>query len=604
MKTSVGNADRRRAAEVPTMLRQALLPNLIVFAAYAVLAQIGYRFSAEANVTPIWLPSGAALAAVFYFNGRVAPGIFFGSFVGNFATFSGSGAVEVALLVSAAIGFGAVLQALAALWVLKRFANAPHAPLETTNDVLVLAFFSGAAASILNATIGATSVTLGGYAVSPWSQTWLTWWLGDTVGVLLMTPFILTWRKRPKINRDSRQDLVVILLAIIMILFLFAIRFPLYLFLLPAVVVITWRYGMYGATLLSLAMSFMIRGAINATIVAAPEQQLTLIVPAFLGSVALTALVLAAAIHERRVAQKKLEEYNRTLTEKISARTHEINTANAELFRQVVERQRMLDELRRAKETAEAASDAKTTFMASMSHELRTPLNAIIGYTEIMLAGMAGEMNEEQVFYQERVLLNSNDLLALINQVLDFSKLDAGRVELMPAPVALRDLVDEIARQYMILAQKRGLALKVLIGEAMPPVVQADRERLKQIIVNLISNAIKFTPAGEVMLRVYRSTPKTWIIEVSDTGVGIAPHDLSRIFEDFTQVNIPKRGKADGTGLGLAIVRRLVTAMRGEVNVTSQLGKGSTFTVTLPLTLPLDQQETQELPGLTGGLSF
>lgn len=573
----------------------------MVFVAYAALAQFGYVFTLEANVSAVWMPAGVALAALLLLDWRVAPAIFFGSFVGNALAFTADGSFITALIVSLVIGSGAVTQALAGMWLVKRFAAHAESLLDSTADVLVLIFLGGALASTLNATVGTLAVIFGGYTTYSPPFIWITWWLGDTLGVLLMTPFILAWRKPPVIRGRSRVDLAFILMTLLMVALSVRLALPTYLFLLPMLVVVSWRYGMHGATLISLCLSLLIRVAVQNAIISASGTELLLIIPGFLASVAITSLVLAAALRERAIAEQKIQEYNRTLTEKISARTHEINAANAELFRQVVDRQRMLDELRRAKDTAEAASQAKSAFMASMSHELRTPLNAIIGYTEIMLAGMAGELSDEQVFYEERVLRNAQDLLTLINQVLDFSKMDAGRVEIVPQPLEVRPWLEDLVTQYLVLARAKGLAMQVNVHPAMPQEIMSDPDKLKQIAVNLLSNAIRFTQRGEISFGIYPDSPTTWVLEVRDTGVGIAPHDLDRIFEDFTQLPAPRGGKADGTGLGLAIVRRLVTLMHGEVKVTSQLGKGSAFTVRLPLVLPGADPVEEPMPDHASG---
>jgi len=241
------------------------------------------------------------------------------------------------------------------------------------------------------------------------------------------------------------------------------------------------------------------------------------------------------------------------------------------------------EELALARKQAEQATRLKSEFLATMSHELRTPLNAIIGYTEIQLAGMAGELNTEQFDYQERVLANAEHLLSLINDVLDLSKIEAGRMELLEKSFNLREWLDDIVAQNRILAEEKGLQFAVDLDQQLPPTLISDSARLKQVVINLLSNAIKFTDHGEVKIDISVNDPTTWKIVVSDTGMGIPVHAQETIFEEFRQVDGTARRQHGGTGLGLAIVRKLVLMMGGSIRLKSEMDKGSTFTVIVPL---------------------
>jgi len=254
-------------------------------------------------------------------------------------------------------------------------------------------------------------------------------------------------------------------------------------------------------------------------------------------------------------------------------------------------------ELAVARRQAEVASKLKSQFLATMSHELRTPLNAIIGYTQLQLAGMVGEMTPEQQAYQERILVNAQHLLHLINEVLDLSKIEAGRLELAEKPFSLRACLGEVMTQNKVLADSKGLAFTLEVDERLPETIIGDYGRVKQIIINLVSNAIKFTDQGSVTVRAELADANTWRISVIDTGVGIPPHQQEVIFDEFLQAeNGLDRG---GTGLGLAIVRKLVLTMRGNIRLSSEVGRGSTFTVTLPLIT--EKHATQTLSTITGG---
>lgn len=283
--------------------------------------------------------------------------------------------------------------------------------------------------------------------------------------------------------------------------------------------------------------------------------------------------------------------------EQIQAQNHALLAANEELAAmrletekaalQIQEQNTVLLETNRALATArrqaEELAHLKSQFMATMSHELRTPLNAVIGYTEIQLAGMTGALTDEQSDYQKRVLANAEHLLQLINDILDISRIEAGRLELVNKPFHLQQWLDDIGAQMQGLADKKLLRLEVALDERMPDVIIGDQARIRQIAINLLSNAIKFTDTGFVKIQIRKHGRDAWKLIVSDSGIGIPSHMQEVIFEEFRQVDNTSQRKQGGTGLGLAIVRKLALMMGGNVRVVSQLEKGSTFTVILPM---------------------
>ncbi len=236
-----------------------------------------------------------------------------------------------------------------------------------------------------------------------------------------------------------------------------------------------------------------------------------------------------------------------------------------------------------ANQKAREATRLKSQFLATMSHELRTPLNAIIGYTELQLAGITGELNPTQQQYQERVFSNAKHLLQLINDILDISKIEAGRMDFIRESFALQPWVDEIVRQNIVLADEKGLNFVCDINDNMPSHLIGDPGRLRQIVINLLSNAIKFTREGQVKLVVRQASKSTWTVTVIDTGIGIPSHKQETIFDEFRQVDNGSTRQYGGTGLGLAIVRKLALSMGGNIRVNSTVDEGSQFTVTLPL---------------------
>jgi signal transduction histidine kinase len=231
---------------------------------------------------------------------------------------------------------------------------------------------------------------------------------------------------------------------------------------------------------------------------------------------------------------------------------------------------------------AQEADRLKSAFLATMSHELRTPLNSIIGFTGVLLQGLAGPLNAEQEKQLGMARDSSRHLLALINDVLDISKIEAGQLEVSCAPFEMRDAIEDTLRTISPQVQKKGLNLSVAIASNVG-VVDSDRRRVEQILLNLLSNAIKFTEHGEVFLEC--RSPDGWLeISVRDTGIGIRPEDLEKLFKPFRQLETGLNRRHEGTGLGLAICKNLVELLGGQIRAESQWSKGSTFTFTLPLT--------------------
>ncbi len=235
------------------------------------------------------------------------------------------------------------------------------------------------------------------------------------------------------------------------------------------------------------------------------------------------------------------------------------------------------------RERAEAADRIKSAFLATMSHELRTPLNSIIGFTGILLQGLAGPLNTEQNTQLGMVRTSARHLLALVNDVLDISKIEAGQLEIAAAPFDLGRAIDKVAALIAPQAKDKQLALQLALGPDLGVMV-GDERRFQQIVLNLLSNAVKFTERGEIVLRAQRSlAPAALQLQVCDTGMGIRPADIPLLFQPFRQVDGGLSRQHEGTGLGLAICQRLAGLMGGVISVESAWGAGSTFTLQLPL---------------------
>lgn len=262
----------------------------------------------------------------------------------------------------------------------------------------------------------------------------------------------------------------------------------------------------------------------------------------------------------------------------VRERTRELRLANQEMEHRVEERTR---ELAQALEQAKVADMLKSSFLATMSHELRTPLNSIIGFTGILLQELPGKINDEQRKQLQIVQTSSRHLLSLINDVLDISKIEAGQLELKYTDVVLHQTLGKTIELVAHLANNKGLELKLEIN-TLVGTVPADERRLEQIIINLLGNAIKFTEEGSVTL-LCESTEDKLLIRVIDTGIGIPEDQYEKLFQPFRQIDCGLTRKYEGSGLGLSISRKLANLMNGDVTLTSELGKGSVFTLELPL---------------------
>lgn len=332
--------------------------------------------------------------------------------------------------------------------------------------------------------------------------------------------------------------------------------------------------------------------------------------------------ILKRAIERERSARKAAEDFleekssqlyqaNRELRalashleEHVQARTNELVVANAKLQQEIADRIRMERDLATARDQALQASRLKSEFLATMSHEIRTPMNGIMGMTELLLETA---LSDEQIEYASVAYEESKRLLSIINDILDFSKIEAGRLVLEKSEFSLLEIVQSVMKLLSSKAQEKGIVLFSYTAPDLPQTVVGDSVRFRQILMNLVGNALKFTNHGEVLIKILRckqsgvhlateyEAPVIPIqITVRDSGIGMAPETTKRLFEAFIQADSSTTRRYGGTGLGLAITKRLIMLMNGDIQVESEVGSGSTFVVTLPLPIGLHSLEKEK----------
>lgn len=535
-------------ADVKQLRRWSLLAGLVVL--YFFAGKLGLHFAfVHSNATAVWAPTGIALAAVLLLGYRAAPAIFVGAFLVNITT---AGSVPSSL----GIAFGNTLEAVAAGFLVTRFASG-RATFNRARDIVRFSLLAGLVSTAISATIGVTTLVLTGYAdMSRFGPIWLTWWLGDTAGALIVTPLLVLWGTTRSLGPLAERPAESILLLLVVaatgaLVFMYPglNTYPLPFLCIPPLVWAAFRFGQRevatGVAILSAIAAWATVSGLGPFVMQSENESL-LLLQTFMGTIAAMTLPVAALVWERKAVEQ--------------------------------ERAVLLDRERAARSEAEAANHAKDEFLAMLSHELRNPL-AAIGNAAQVLVGF-----EKQHAFADRAVeiigRQTRHLSRLIDDLLDVARVTAGKIVLTRERVNLADAVQRSVAVFVGDGQLQDHRTDV---ELEPVWVNADPARLSQVVDNLLINAIKYTPArGLIRIRTFAEGDEA-VLRIQDSGMGIAPDLLPRVFELFTQGQRSLERAQGGLGIGLTLVRRLIELHGGRVAAFSDgPSKGSTFVVCLP----------------------
>jgi signal transduction histidine kinase/ActR/RegA family two-component response regulator len=622
---------------MPTLSPRLKAALIVATSAAIYVAAAQFRvFVAVANGTLplVSPPTGITLSVVLLWGPAALPGVIVGALI----TYLIHG-WPLAFVVTAAIGNA--LEAAIASYLLRR-ANV-HMTFDRVVDVALLSVFA-VASSAVGATIGVTALWATGATDLAVPRLWMAWSVSDVLGMLIGAPAVVALvsaGRHPEQRRRLEKVVavaVVVAAAYIMFatnVFLGAGRLPIAYFMLPLVMWIAIRLGPRYTAIATLAVTTIAVAGTSAGLGvfgqgAAAERISQLL--AYLVLLSLSSMVLAAVGVERDRATRRAWQLNQELEVRVRERTDELAKAHDQLLERslgleaanraleqqtsatraqqlaalnlaedaqqaqqmAVRAERALaiqaEELRLARDSAQAATATKSNFLATMSHEIRTPMNGIIGMTDLLLESPLSAAQREQLVTVQR---SGHALLAIINDILDFSKVEAGKLVVEWLPTELRPAVDDVMQLLRSRALEKGLELSVEYAPGVPDAIETDPGRLRQVLTNLVGNAVKFTGAGRVRILVDMDTNAKLRFRVVDTGPGIPAESQKHLFQPFTQLDVSTTRRFGGTGLGLAICRQLVDLLGGELGVISPAhdrpangGPGSIFWFSLPATVP------------------
>jgi signal transduction histidine kinase len=549
------------------MKRSSLPPiglSLVVGIVYFAGAELGLSLATlHQNVTPVWPPTGIAIAALLIFGPRVWPGVFAGALAANLA-------LNLPIASDVGIATGNTLEAILAWYLLQRSKRWDRS-FESVRDVMTFIVYAGVLAPLVSATIGSLSVCFGDPAQLPnFAWLWLTWWMGDGFGALIVSPLLLSWSLSWNIDSaDAPEIASLLVLLIIVVLIVFGGWFPgpvktypLAYLCLPCLLWAALRFDQRIVTgSIVLMASVAVWGAKHGygPFVQPSANVTLLLLMSFVGTSALMTLLVAAVTVERRKAE---DEKWRLASELERRRTD------------------LLERESHARQQAEEASRLKEEFLATVSHELRTPLNAVVGWSRLLRSGKLD--NDGMTHAVDVIERNAAAQRQIIEDLLDVSRIVAGKLRISTQPVDLLLVIHAAIDAVQPAAEAKEIKISTHV-EAPDLIVKADVERLQQVFWNLLSNAVKFTPHGGLIDVYLERSDSLAEVRIEDSGPGVPPEFLPHIFERFSQADGSSTRKHGGLGLGLAIVRHLVEIHGGTVSATNREAEsGAILTVRLP----------------------
>lgn len=520
---------------------------VLLFAAYYGTARFGLSIHAMNKfATLIWPPTGIALTALLLFDEPLWPAIFLAATLVNWVT-------GAPIFVAALIGVGNTLEAVIGARLIRR--DGDFRPgLSRLTDVYHLIFYGAILSTIVSATIGVFALWFGGILVTAQLvPTWLQWWVGDAAAGLTVTPlllifgdFLLTRRPLPTVRRMAEFAIFLLVMILASFIVLGGIAgqeigpFIKEYFLFPVLLWGTMRFGQFGSAPVTFVIAEigLYSTALGTGPFSGPIHQANMIqLIVFNAVIATTGLILGAAVSERESEKK----------------------------------------------SAQAANAAKSAFLANMSHEIRTPLGAILGFSELLVSGKTRDADKQSAL--EAIKRNGTMLSKLINEVLDLSKIEAGKLQIERAAASFSELISDIKTLPSLEASAKNLRFTIECNEPLPATITTDILRLRQVLLNIIGNAIKFTEAGEIGVTVQMAgegEARRLMFRIEDTGLGISDDQKEHLFQPFHQADASITRKFGGTGLGLALSKRLAKALGGDVVLESgRTQKGTSFIITI-----------------------
>lgn len=534
-------------------IKKYVLHIFLLTGVYLLLATIGMSLALH-RISPVWPPSGIAIGALLIGGYSIWPGIWLGSFLANFLYSVGTDNLSFLMLTQMAVG--AVLEAVVGAYFFKKyipnFITLPK-PKDVALFVLLIVFLS----SFISAVNGSLILS---YHYDDWAlfgNTLITWWLGDAMGVIVFTPLVLAFYQAFPIKYKLRNYLEASLLIITIFLIgtiSYLSNYPVEHFYIPCIIWAVFRFRIIGTVTFTLLISII---AILSTIhgygnfFLETRNESLLLLQSFIGIIAITGLTLNSLLSERDQRENSLKKVS--------------------------------EEALEARLEAEQANKAKSIFLANMSHELRTPLNHIIGYSEILTDEATIESTPQFSKYLNNIIASSYRLLKMISDILEISKLEAGKTRAEIGDVDLVSMIEKYPQKLEEELSKHQNKLEIYSDPV--GTISGDASKINFILDSLLSNACKFTTKGTIILRIKREIVDNLdllVITVSDTGIGITEDQMKNLFKPFVKIENVNYG---GLGLGLLISKRFCELMGGKITVESKAQEGTTFTVTIPANL-------------------